>query len=122
MSFAHCHSCPCPWSQDDFWDINRYHPFRRDDIDWLIGILKDGISGKKRQLKFDSGFITDHPGIKYTKSEDGYYLIDFRDFLAMELRKKANNIERMHWPSYDDFQNDTDKTCPMCGSKYLDID
>ena len=120
--FIYCHTCD--WGQDDFWNPNGYNPFKKDTIEWLNRILLDGISGKEKYLNFDHGFIMDHPDIKYKEDGEGFYLIDYRDFLAMELGKMSRCIEGMKWVTYEDYKNEKpeNQTCPQCGSFDLDID
>ena len=116
MSFVHCHACP--WSQDDFWDED-YSPFRKDIIEDFVRHMNDGIHGK-RHIILDIGFIRE-VGLPY-KTIDGERQVDFRDYLAWELERKARNIRHMHWVTYEDYENDPLKRCPKCGSTNLDID
>ena len=120
MSYLHCHSCD--WGQDDFWDAEGYNPFDKGRIKWWREILIDGITGKEIQLSFGSEFLLDHPDVPHTKGDHGDVLVDFRDFLALELEKAARSIKKMKWPTFEDYKNDPNKVCPKCGSSNLDID
>ena len=120
MSFVHCHDCF--WQQDDFWD-DSYSPFRKDIIEDFVRHMNDGIHGK-RYIGFDIGIIKEL-GLPYSTIVDSQmnkHYVEFRDYLAWELKRKAKNIRSMHWITYEDYKNDPLKRCPKCDSVNLDID
>ena len=117
MAFVHCHSCP--WSQDDFWEVDGYNPFRKDILEDWVKKMKEGIADRK-SIGMDQWWAQEAK-IPYQPGKKGVD-IDFRDYLAWELRRKANNIEKMKWITWKDFKNDPNPVCPNCGSDNLDID
>ena len=117
MSFLHCHSCR--FSQDDFWEVGSYNPFRTDILDHWVKIMKEGISFKK-PVKMEIWWA-EEVKLPY-KEVNGQAEIDFRDYLAWELERKAENIRNMKWVTWEDFKDEPNKVCPKCGADDLDID
>ena len=114
MAFLHCHNCH--WSQDDFWtDI--YHPCREDgNIHYHIRRLMEDANG---------GSLTDwhlvEMGRKF-RCRDGRPFVEYREFLAHALEEVAACVRETRWFTFEQFKADSDKRCPMCGRKDLDID
>ena len=117
MAFLHCNNCT--WQQDDFWETDGYNPFRKDILEYWVEIMKEGIAGE-RTIGMDSGWVKE-TGLASVMI-DGQSHVNFRDYLAWELERKAKNIKKMNWVTWEDFKNDPDPVCPNCGSNELDID
>ena len=104
--FVYCNACD--WHQDDFYDQN-YNPVKslKDWDDYLYGDKHDRLD---EVFSDDPEFVSMNGRI-YT-----------RELIAREYQKYAKRIQNMRWMTYEDFKNDPDKKCPMCGSKELNID
>jgi hypothetical protein len=121
MAYLHCHGkLPngknCGWSQDDFWEIGKYTPFRRDLID---GMEKDLFKDK---IYMDSSFFRCNPEIISYKDDQGIYCKG-QDLTAWDLERRAKRIRNMLVRTYEEFKKNKDKLkCPKCGQQKWDID
>ena len=112
MSYLHCHNCK--WEQDDFWD-EEYNP-----ITFLEKNLKGDLLSKNLDslITCDSWAGSEREGWShYTK------LITNRDLIRDHLKSAINNIEKMVWRTVKEYQeNNSERLCPVCNKKELDID
>ena len=103
------------------WVKDSYNPF--DSLmDWkgtLMTCLE--LPPEKRVFKCDFGFVQDHM-IPAKEGEDGDFEIPILDFLAMEIQARALSVKNMQWMTEEDFRNDPNPTCPICGSTNLTVD
>ena len=121
MSFLHCHTKNCHWSQDDFWSKDGYNPFRQDSVEYLKDYLF------KDTVNMDIEYVRDMRMLGFecpaVEQENGTYDIKGTDFVAMELMRKARSISNMHVKTYDDWKKVKDNwKCPKCGESNWDID
>ena len=122
MSYLHCHGrlqdgTECGWGQDDFWEIDGYNPisFLQKDSDLNNNLFRE-------KMYFDKWFFQDNPSIPHKEDEKGLYCSG-RDYIIWELRRKANNIERMLVPTWEEWKEVRDTLkCPRCGGDDWDID
>ena len=119
MSYLHCHTKDCSFSQDDFYSKS-YNPFTKiwSDIKWLI---------TPKFLKMDFGWIQ-------TMGEISAYThvpllkIKSRCFswnlLIVEIVKDLKVALEMKWYTYEAWKKDYDggAVCPKCGKRNFDID
>lgn len=115
MSYLHCHSKNCGWSQDDFWSEN-YSPVNFSQYsDLYEDLFKD-------KMYFDKDCLMDM-GIKYFVDPDGRTYCRGRDYVAHELERRAKRIKGMLVKTYDEFLEKKDTlVCPRCGQQNWDID
>lgn len=118
MAYLHCHNCG--WSQDDFWELNGYNPFRQD----LIEDLKECLFKDKIYLDFEffeeansgNGFL------RYWEDEKGWFCTGI-DYVAFQLNRKAKNISSMAVKTTEEWKKVKDTfVCPKCSKRNLDID
>ena len=114
-AFLHCHTPNCNWSQDDFWEIGKYTPFRKDIIeDMEKNLFKD-------KIYMDRWYLEEY-SIPHHKDNKGYYCKG-TDLVAAKLEKKAKNIRNMLVRTFEEFKTNKDKlVCPKCGKQNWDID
>jgi hypothetical protein len=121
MAYLHCHGKlengeDCGWSQDDFWTEGGYNPvsFLQKDRDLEKNLFRD-------KMYFDEWMLKDM-GIEYGKDEKGFYCSG-RQYVTWELRRKANNIEKMFITTEAQWKQVRDvAVCPNCGQRNWDID
>jgi hypothetical protein len=111
MSFVYCPDCD--WSQDDFWSPDGYTPFRKDIIDHLKECLF------KDRVHFDTGFFRDHPGLRPDGTDAEGPWLKGTTYVAFELRRKANSIEKMLFRTQQEFnaRGAGKWHCPKCNGK-----
>ena len=117
MAYLHCHTKECGWGQDDFWKEDGYNPVSSLQKDSMLneGLFKD-------KMYFDEWFFKENPSLAYKHDEGGWYCSG-RDYVVWELRRTANNIERMFIPTWEEWEKVRDTTiCPDCGQSNWDID
>lgn len=116
MSYLHCHSKGCGWSQDDFWDINGYTPFRED----LINDLKKYLFQDK--VYMDEWFFKENLELPYCHDDGGFYCKG-TELVTWMLKQKARSIENMLVKTFDEFKEKRESlVCPKCGKQNWDID
>lgn len=115
--YVHCKNCR--WSQDDFWSVKGYNPFREDEIKWWREIFEKGMNGKHVEMEV---FEAEEREIEYVKNEKNMAIVEFREYLAHEMESMAYRLRNMRWLTWDEFQADSLKECPACGSTELDVD
>jgi len=118
MAFVHCRRCH--WEQDDFWS-DSYNPF--DSLmDWKQTLM-DCLEAPPEDRVFTCGFefVQEHM-IPAKENEVGDFEIPFLDFLALEIQSQALSVKNMKWLTDEDFKNDPNPTCPVCGSTNLTVD
>ena len=119
--FVYCHDCE--WQQDDFWSED-YYPMSNYDI--FERVLLPAIRDKeKREIRMPSE-EANMIGLPYDEdSRDpatGMILVDFRSMVGYELMKQAKKIMGQFWITFEDYQADINKRCPICNSSDLGID
>jgi len=116
MAYLHCHTKNCGWSQDDFWDINGYTPFRQD----LMNDLKKYLFQDKIYL--DEYFFKENPTLNYYHDDGGFYCKG-KELVIWKLKQKTRSIENMLVSTYDEFIEKKDElVCPKCGQQNWDVD
>lgn len=112
MAYAHCHNCG--WEQDDYWH-DSYHPLPLGSMKELNNKLLAAVEDPSKRMVdgYDKHFLEESFGTKHE--------VDVREFVAVELERRARNIRGMHFWTDKDFSKD--HRCPKCGSsKHLDVD
>ena len=113
MAYLHCHSCD--WSQDDFWSMDGYNPFRED----TIKDLKENLF--KEYLYYDEWWIKEL-GIPYTRTKKGAK-VKSQHVVGKILENKAKSIFNMDVKTNEEWVKVRLKwKCPECGSDDWDID
>lgn len=130
MSFLHCHTKGCNWSQDDWWNFSfgRYgywkFPFTR--YGWAynpFSVFLSNVFTKKgywfpRRIKFDRGCMEEN---KWKRIDPHSWWLAWREFKKIFWRFK-----RQKWWTEKTFKKDYAKgiaVCPNCGSSdEFDID
>ena len=145
MTYLHCHTKDCGWSQDDFYSM-RYNPLTKiwSSIKWLIKprnigwdfgfveyevpnlIKRTGINVKfKKRIKImhESDLI-----ITTEKNNDRiceeYYCFSW-NWLLLEIVKDIKVGLEQKWWTYKAWKKDLKNSkakCPKCGLKNFDID
>ena len=117
MAYLHCHTKGCGWSQDDFWDRDRYNPFRQDIID----SMKEKIFLEK--VYMDSSFFKfDATQIPAFHDEKGCYCKG-TDLVSWDLERIAKNIRNMSVKTSEEWEEIRKIfVCPKCGKRDFDID
>lgn len=138
MSYLHCHTKDCGWSQDDFytysfrlkdfkklffleWDSNPfgYNVFSKilSSIKWLI---------RPRFIGWDVGFILygipeqiEYTGVNIKIKDNKCFSWSW---LILEIVKNFKMFKRMKYKTYKQFKADTGAVCPKCGLSNFDID
>lgn len=122
MSYLHCHTKGCGWSQDDFYS-KRYNPFTKiwSDVKWLIN---------PKHMKMDDSIVKDL--IKYTKipvykiaTERNQITVFSWNWLLLEIVKDIKVAVETKWWTYKKFKKDYDAgkaLCPKCKQNNFDID
>ena len=112
MAYVHCHSCG--WSQDDFYP-RRYNPATKiwDSIKWLW---------KPRTIEFEEWIIRDMAKYTHVLVVHKKGKVFTWNWLIVEIIKDIKLAVKQHWWSWKSFKKDTNKACPLCDSKNLDID
>lgn len=118
MTFIYCKECE--WGQDDFWN-EQYNPF--DSLMYWKEILIKSLElpPEKRVFTCDIEFVSSNQ-ISAKKNESGVFEIPLKEFLALEIEKSANSVRNMKWMTYEEYVNDPNPTCPICGSTNLSED
>ena len=120
MSYLHCHTKNCNWSQDDFYS-KTYNPMTKilSDFKWLI---------KPRMIEFDSMFVEIDAKelMKYTKIKVIFFgnKCFSWNWLPLEIVKDIKIALEVKWWTYAKFKKDYDNgaVCPKCGERNFDID
>ena len=110
MSYLHCHTKGCGWSQDDFWNWKftlkfwkwNSRPFGYNPLSLIIEDVK----------------MFSYP--RFIKCENKK---QFSWFVMLSLIKR--HIKRLFtqkWWTYESFKRDVKAVCPKCGKKCFDID
>ena len=120
MSYLHCHTKDCGWSQDDFY-YKKYNPITKivSDIKWLI---------KPRMIEWDNTFVEVDAIrlMKYTKIK-----VKFKgnkcfswSWLILEIVKDIKIAIKQKWWTFESFKKayDNGAVCPKCGKSNFDID
>lgn len=116
MSYLHCHTKNCGWSQDDFWD-EHYTPLRPD----IMKSLSEDLF--KERIYFDKSMFVETGDLPYHLDEEGKAYCRGSDYVAWDLRKRAKRIQNMLVKTYAEFKANKDKlVCPRCGQQNWDID
>ena len=116
--YVRCYDCD--WSQDDFWSES-YYPTRNSSViqDFLLPGI---IDSSKRQIKMSQS-EADERGFPYDEVDvSGMVDIDFRAYVGYEIMNLAKRIMSQYWVTYEDFDNDISKRCPICNSTNLVTD
>ncbi len=90
MAYIHCHKCS--WSQDDFYDESGYNPAK------VLKNWNEALCSDKVNKIFPGKIIT------------------YKEVIAQEYERKAKNIRNMKWTTFQQYKNDPNKQCPMCGN------
>ena len=118
MSYLHCHTKNCGWSQDDFWTLD-YNIFTKiwTDLKWLK---------KPEMIIFDKHFVDEL--VEYTKvplyrieTVFGTKVFSW-NWLLLEIIKDLKLARKQKWWTYKSFKDDKNAVCPKCGIKCFDID
>lgn len=132
MSYLHCHTKGCNWSQDDFWS-KTYNPFTKiwRDIKWLI---------KPHFIQFEKRLVdelSEYTGVPIWKSKVFIKNYDSSVILCpssimvkvfswnwfiLEFAKEVQIFKRQKWWTYKSFREDKKAVCPKCGKRCFDID
>ena len=113
MAYLHCHSCS--WSQDDFWSSTGWHPFTKDQMDWL----RDCLFVEK--LRFDEFCFRDM-GLPFRRDKDGPYCSG-KEYVVRKLQLTSQSVANMRWKTEDEWKVDRENAvCPCCGARDFDID
>jgi len=112
--FIHC--TKCDWCQDDFWS-EEYNPVRRE-MERLSKLVEKAIDKEnpEREYKTDR-IMAAQRGMPFGVNEEGFAVIDIRDYIAKSLEVVARSVRKMHWLTKDDFDKDSNQRCPTCGSE-----
>ena len=119
--FVYCNDCN--WQQDDFWSESYYPTSNHSVID---DVLLPGILDKdKRQILMEAGEadaigLPYDPEIRNTNTKE--VMVDFRAVVGMSLMNTAKRVMNMFWVTFEDFNADLNKQCPICNSTDLGID
>ena len=113
MAFLSCNSCN--WSQDDFWSLEGYNPFRQDIVDWWReNLFRDRIH---LDVKLAERIVDSPP-----RDEDGPYVYG-PQLVIYELQRCIDAIKGMHVRTDKEWQKVRDRwRCPACGSTNWNID
>jgi hypothetical protein len=128
-AYLHCHGklpdgTKCGWEQDDFWDKQHikelyegYTPFRSDTISHLKQSLFED------RIYCDVEYFLSHTDLPSQLDDKGDPYCKGTDYVAHDLRHRANRIQNMLVKTYDEFKGNKDKlVCPRCGQQDWDID
>lgn len=127
MSYLHCHTKYCGWSQDDFWSFDwkglykvfkvwrwSSRPFGYNPISLILEDIASYI--KPRFIEWDS---------MYAK-EKGYSQKEFSwKIMVRSIKNHFLRIFKQKWWTFKSFQKEYDKEvakCPKCGLMNFDID
>lgn len=126
MSYLHCHTKGCDWSQDDFWSWDwsglkrfwkwKYRPFGYNPFSL---ILEDIASyWMPRRINFDKWWAEEH---KCSRTDPHSWWL-----IRREIIKDLKKFKYQKWWTYDSWKKDYDAgkaVCPDCGrSDQFDID
>jgi len=107
MSFLHCHTKGCDFSQDDFYSVNGYNPANYLQT-WMKDLCSDDVN---EQFSTDSNYVKENGPLSR------------KEVIAREFEKFANNIREMKWITYEQWAKDrATAVCPKCGKRNWDID
>lgn len=133
MSYLHCHTKGCGWSQDDFWNWEikwnklfkwKSRPFGYNPLSFILEDIAEYL--KPKLVGFDINFICESKINTKGKSPEGFYLIHSWDLLVFELKRNIRRFIKMKYWTYKSFKRAKDSgkyKCPKCGSKtQWDID
>lgn len=110
MSYLHCHTPDCKWSQDDFWDWKFTFKFWK----W-----------KSRPFGYNplSLIIEDISEYSYPRFISDGKNKEFSWFIMLsQIKRHAKRIFTQKWWTYNSFKKDVDAKCPRCGKIDFDID
>jgi hypothetical protein len=118
MAYLHCHNCG--WGQDDFWEKDGYNPFSSSLIKYLEETLF------QEHIVIDRNYVQDMAEAGYAvpfEMTDRGCKVKATDFVATELRRKANSIQNMHVKTWEEWQEVKPiAKCPRCDKRDWDID
>jgi predicted KAP-like P-loop ATPase len=114
--FVRCSKCD--WSQDDFW--TKSYDSISSQYEFWSEKVKDAIDEKnpKRIIETDRSIAMER-GMPFNVDKKGNALVDVRDFVSKEMENIARRVRHMHWITQKDFDEDINKTCPVCGSSII---
>ena len=109
--YVYCRNCG--WQQDDFWDWNwtlkfwKYRAFGYNPLQLLIDEIREWIRPRYVTIQRENG--------------DPEKIFSWKLLVknCFDIIQRARN---MKWKTFRQFQRDTNKTCPRCGSNRLAID
>jgi hypothetical protein len=104
--YVHCHNCK--WQQDDFYSIDGYNPAN------FLKSFNEVLCGKNIDVVQKCHEFVNNTPIHPELTQ--------RENIARWYEYFANNIRNMKWITVDAFYNDSNKSCPECGSDELDMD
>ena len=111
--FIYCSRCD--WNQDDFWSDD-YNPIEKN-AENLAELIKKAIDQEQPQrLVSTDRTEAVKQGMPFDIDRNGNAQVDIRDYLAKKLENLGRRIREMHWLTKEDFDQDTNQTCPRCGS------
>ena len=90
---VHCHNCE--WSQDDFYDKD-YNPTKSLEF-WNPSLFGSEVSDIDHILLPEKDLTV-------------------REAIAQAYERRAYHIRNMKWFTLEQYHNDPNKVCPVCGS------
>lgn len=108
MSYLHCHTKGCGWSQDDFWNWKftfkfwKPRAFGYNPISLIIDDIRIWI--KPSYVKTDNGKIFSWM------------------LMCKEIRRHSKRVFTQKWWTYKSFKKDVKAVCPKCKKRCFDID
>lgn len=112
MSYLHCHTKGCNWSQDDWWDwkwslkIWKFRCFGYNPISLILDNIR--YYGKPRIINTDNG--------------KGCYSVFSWVLMFKDIRRQFSKFYYQKWWTYKAFKKDIGAVCPKCGLIDFDID
>jgi len=118
MSYLHCHTEGCNWSQDDFWSIGGWNPIRSVKTCDEENLFKEKVYMDKSFFEDVEKFCP----IPHWKDEKGYYTKGqyLEAFHFFQLYKRCMGMDVKTFEEWKEVR----KTwkCPKCGQRNPDID
>jgi len=120
MSYLHCHTKDCNWSQDDFYSKS-YNPLTKiwSDIKWL---WKPKITSVDKYIVKDLLAYSNVPVYEFKRNVKGQFYFFSWNWLLLEIVKDIKLAFKQKWWTYNSFKKDIKAVCPKCKQRNFDID
>ena len=120
MSFLHCHTKNCKWSQDDFWEFKIKWKFwttqRPFGYNPLSLVIEDFLEYKKpRIINMDRSWANS-AGFKSNN------ILSWR-IMIWSMKRHIKRLFTQKWWTWKSWKKASENAvCPKCGQKNFDID